>query len=271
MASALQVLQRWPAVVANSYGSIYPETDWIPFGNVGSQGRFPSFADLDACRPYEWLSPAYAGAFWSVCLASAREAATFCVRETRVRSGLKARLLRDLFGNPFRLVVLDPAWLSPGVLALARAAHDERVMPSGELDGARLAVLADALEEAGCTSAEVLGTCAGQGPRRGGGRLGVEGRGGHAPSLLAGLGGRSPLAPRAGTGRRPGQSTPSWKQKFAARPKAPTPRVTRLALIACTSSLKRWFGLWAVPRVVVAATVTRTSAVLNCWAFLRHK
>jgi hypothetical protein len=58
-------------------------------------------------------------------------------------------LLRDVFGNPFRPVVIKPAWLTPTVMALARAAYDERLLPSGELDRDRLLVLADALEEAG--------------------------------------------------------------------------------------------------------------------------
>jgi hypothetical protein len=84
-------------------------------------------------------------------------------RDTAERA--KCALLRDLFGNPFRAVRLDPAWLTADVLALARAAYGERLMPWGELDPARLAVLADALEECGCTAAEVLGhlrgwTCA---------------------------------------------------------------------------------------------------------------
>jgi hypothetical protein len=39
---------------------------------------------------------------------------------------------------------------------LARAAYDNRTLPAGTLDTARLAVLADALEDAGCTDAEVL-------------------------------------------------------------------------------------------------------------------
>jgi hypothetical protein len=73
-------------------------------------------------------------------------------------------LLRDLFGNPWCPVVLDPTWLTPDVLVLARGAHDERLMPRGELDPARLAVLADALLDAGCTSAEVLGHLRGPGP-----------------------------------------------------------------------------------------------------------
>jgi hypothetical protein len=78
--------------------------------------------------------------------------------------GVKARLLRCLFGNPFRPVVLDPAWRTPDVVALARAAYDERLLPHGDLDPARLAVLADALEESGCTAAEVLAHLRGPGP-----------------------------------------------------------------------------------------------------------
>jgi hypothetical protein len=60
-----------------------------------------------------------------------------------------ARLLRCVFGNPFRPVAFDPAWRTPLVLSLVEAAYQERLLPSGELDPQRLAVLADALEEAG--------------------------------------------------------------------------------------------------------------------------
>src|SRR5262245_27543724 len=67
--------------------------------------------------------------------------------------------LRDVLGNPFRPVAVDPAWLAwnDGVLCkLAQAAYD-RQLPAGTLDPSRLAVLADALEEAGCTDADLLG------------------------------------------------------------------------------------------------------------------
>jgi hypothetical protein len=60
-------------------------------------------------------------------------------------------LLRDAFDSPFRPVVVDPAWRTPTVLALAQAAYDERLLPAGELGRDRLLVLADALEEAGAT------------------------------------------------------------------------------------------------------------------------
>jgi hypothetical protein len=65
-------------------------------------------------------------------------------------------LLRCIGGNPFRSVVLDRVWLTPAVVAIAQAAYDERELPGGTLDNARLAVLADALEDAGCTAPELL-------------------------------------------------------------------------------------------------------------------
>jgi len=65
-------------------------------------------------------------------------------------------LLRCVVGNPFRPVTINPAWLTRTVTGLAQAAYEERIMPSGELDPARLAVLSDALEEAGCDNEEML-------------------------------------------------------------------------------------------------------------------
>ncbi len=77
-------------------------------------------------------------------------------------------LLRDLFGNPFRPApaVNSPwlAWNGGTVLMLARAAYDDRLLPEGTLNPGRLAVLADALEDAGSTDAELLGHLRGPGP-----------------------------------------------------------------------------------------------------------
>jgi hypothetical protein len=76
-------------------------------------------------------------------------------------------LLRDHFGNPFRPVSVDPAWLSwrgGTVPRLAQAAYEHRHLPEGHLDPARLAVLADALEEAGCQDPDILGHLRGPGP-----------------------------------------------------------------------------------------------------------
>jgi hypothetical protein len=66
-----------------------------------------------------------------------------------------AGLLRDVFGNPFRKVEVAPSWLAwneGAVRKLAQAIYNDRRF--GDLP-----VLADALEEAGCTDADVLGHC----------------------------------------------------------------------------------------------------------------
>jgi hypothetical protein len=61
-------------------------------------------------------------------------------------------ILQDVFGNPFRPVPFDPGWRTPNVTAVAQAIYEERRFDE-------LPVLADALEEAGCTSADLLSHC----------------------------------------------------------------------------------------------------------------
>ncbi len=73
-------------------------------------------------------------------------------------------IVKDIFGNPFRTVSIVPAWLIPTVTTLAQAAYEERILPSGQLDPARLAVLSDALEEAGCDIPDILTHLRGPGP-----------------------------------------------------------------------------------------------------------
>jgi hypothetical protein len=80
----------------------------------------------------------------------------------------QCRLCRCIVGNPSRPPLsISPAWLSwegGTVRRLAEAAYAERQLPSGHLDVTRLAVLADALEEAGCTNADILSHLRGPGP-----------------------------------------------------------------------------------------------------------
>jgi hypothetical protein len=68
----------------------------------------------------------------------------------------QTHFLRCIFGNPFRPVTVDSAWQTPAITSLAQAAYEERILPGGELDAQRLAVLADALEEAGCPEQAML-------------------------------------------------------------------------------------------------------------------
>jgi hypothetical protein len=76
----------------------------------------------------------------------------------------QGKLLHDLFGNPFRPVSFNRAWLTPTAANLAAVAYEERCLPSGELELPRLSVLADALEEAGCNNTDILNHLRGPGP-----------------------------------------------------------------------------------------------------------
>jgi hypothetical protein len=83
--------------------------------------------------------------FWGRC---AEEHAQQCV------------ILRDIVVSPFRPARVDPAWLDwegGTVPRLAAAAYEERAFD-------RLPILADALEEADCTDADILGHLRGPGP-----------------------------------------------------------------------------------------------------------
>jgi hypothetical protein len=71
----------------------------------------------------------------------------------------QARFAHDIFGNPFRPTVLDPAWLAlndGAVRKVAQVIYDERRF-------ADLPILADALEDAGCIDAAILAHCRGPG------------------------------------------------------------------------------------------------------------
>jgi hypothetical protein len=78
-------------------------------------------------------------------------------------SAAQAFLLRDIFGNPCQPVAFNPAWRTSTVAKLAAAIYEDCQLPSGLFDTQRLGVLADALEDAGCDSADILGHLRGSG------------------------------------------------------------------------------------------------------------
>jgi hypothetical protein len=69
----------------------------------------------------------------------------------------QADLLRDIMGNPFRTAPVDPAWLKPSVVDLARTIYDEWAFE-------RMPELAELLQAAGCYNPDILTHCRSAGP-----------------------------------------------------------------------------------------------------------
>ncbi|HEY1192307.1 MAG TPA: hypothetical protein VGE74_32080 [Gemmata sp.] len=63
-----------------------------------------------------------------------------------------ADLIREVFGNPFRSVAFAPEWRTGTAVALANQMYITR-------DFSAMPILADALQDAGCTQGEVLTHC----------------------------------------------------------------------------------------------------------------
>jgi hypothetical protein len=94
---------------------------------------------------------------WNAARTAAASAGRSAVQaaERAVTTGADAELVREVFGNPFRAVVVPPAWLAwdGGALPrIARDVYDERRFRD-------VSVLGDALEEAGCTDQAMLEHC----------------------------------------------------------------------------------------------------------------
>jgi hypothetical protein len=68
-----------------------------------------------------------------------------------------ARLVRDIFGNPFRPVPFSPSWCTNTVRAVAQQMYDLR-------DFRGMPILADALQDAECDNEDILDHCRGPGP-----------------------------------------------------------------------------------------------------------
>ncbi|WP_232056353.1 hypothetical protein [Tuwongella immobilis] len=63
-----------------------------------------------------------------------------------------SKIQRDIFGNPFRQVIFDPAWRTSSVLLLANQIYESR-------DFSVLPFLFDALQDGGCVNQDILTHC----------------------------------------------------------------------------------------------------------------
>lgn len=142
------------------------QLDWAGLNNVKAQARTPVMQGIGiptaaseaavkavmalawgtGARPFHGASDVLSGCF------QAR-------RQTAWRKANRefAGYFRDIVENPFRPVAFDPAWRTSTAVAVADGVYEERAFD-------RLPILADALQDAGCESDDVLSHCRGDGP-----------------------------------------------------------------------------------------------------------
>ena len=98
---------------------------------------------------------------WAVASSDAFDAALNSVRDCALqkRKHTMIRRIREIGGNPFQPITVEPAWLAwngETVVALARTIAAEKRFKD-------MPILADALEDAGCTSTAITDHCRGPG------------------------------------------------------------------------------------------------------------
>jgi hypothetical protein len=136
----------------------------VAYGLTGTESWWHTFQTVSVATEWE-IDP------WLITAASAAE---LTITDKMVRGALRVAwnvptnrdvrcaLLRDIFGNPFRSPRFAASllgWNDSIIMKLAQQVYDYRLLPSSQLDPVRLMVLADALEEAGCSDPDILNHC----------------------------------------------------------------------------------------------------------------
>jgi hypothetical protein len=130
---------------------------WVAFqSRLTGQPTAETREELAARRLRQWGAHANA---WTSAVEAGRTARGVAAQIGEWAAAAEAKfqcdLLREVFGNPFRPSAVDPVWLAwegGTVRRLAEAVYEGRTFE-------QLPILADALEEAGCTHAGLLAHC----------------------------------------------------------------------------------------------------------------
>jgi hypothetical protein len=139
-----------PRVLTLSWNKPDPPIPWEHVGPWREGKR--TFDRVTTERLQEWWDITEVGG-WNRWIEIAPDFATFT---TLIHISL-CDFPRDASGNPFRPAAFDAAWRTQAAVALARQMYESR-------DFGAMPILADALQDAGCTSDDILDHCRGPGP-----------------------------------------------------------------------------------------------------------
>jgi hypothetical protein len=78
-------------------------------------------------------------------------------KDAKEERAVQADRFRDVFGNPFRPIDFSTSWRTDTAVSLARQMYDSRGFSA-------MPILADALQDAGCDSHEIIDHCRSPGP-----------------------------------------------------------------------------------------------------------
>ena len=134
--SAVEVAERFADGLGDAHEIGVARDRTADLGPLGNEGA----AVLICCTVGGWFVPSSA-------LASAGAAA----RNAAERKA-QADLARDIFGNPFRSVTFSPDWRTDTAKQLAHTMYEAREFSA-------MPILADALQDAGCDSDDILTHC----------------------------------------------------------------------------------------------------------------
>jgi len=156
------VRRIWPVVPANCRTVVEVMERYA--GGLAARAELDGVIEVADLRT--WRSPTGLNAGWAALnkvlpfpfghnlQAGMRAARTVTTAEDELLTEQAAQIaiVRDVVGNPYRRVKIDRSCRSPTALSLAQAIDAERAYD-------RVPILGDALEDAGCTDADILNHC----------------------------------------------------------------------------------------------------------------
>jgi hypothetical protein len=170
LADGLAGKEDWQKVEEGAYDACEAVSKSEP---GGVQSRADYFAALAMCWAVRSLPDNVMGAAWHASTAVGRRALAAAGKARGLRAvrlaaeaeefAAQCHLLRDIMGNPFRPLQPIPlavlAWDGGVAVKLAARIYEER-----DFSRESMGVLADAVEEAGCQDADILGHLRSPGP-----------------------------------------------------------------------------------------------------------